>query len=137
MLPIIIEAALNFCKHQLQLPFGPLVECIEKRTKIAYIDVEHLGKERYRIFIGCDDLLIQTIAEIFLGETQSDSETLRDMLLETANMIVGSAKVLAQEIYNEGLSITTPSIYNDYAVFEEEHYLTIQNGTMFIGLQRL
>lgn len=137
MLPIIIEAALNFCRHQLQLPFESLLENIKKRTQIAYIDIEHKNSERYRVFIGCDEQLIQAITEIFLGEEESDTLTLSNMLLETTNMIVGSAKVLAQESYDQTLNITTPFLLEEDAVIDEEHYINIHNGTMFIGLQRL
>ena len=141
MLPIIVEAAANFCIHQIRLPYDIRESSEKKRTLFAYIDIETLNGEVHRAYIGCDPMLIQTIAEVFLGEETSDEQTLVDMLLETTNMIVGSAKVLAGELYETTVSIATP-----YFLSEEESsalrpddskYIGIDGGEMTIALQRL
>lgn len=95
----------------------------------------------HRAFIGCDETLIQTIASIFLGEENSDEETLVDMLLETTNMIVGNAKVLAGELYQTAISISTPFIVSqeeiEHLCIDEQQRIGVDGGEMMIGLQRL
>lgn len=140
MLPIIMHAAENFCRHQLQLPYEQSEEESKKRTFLAYIDIESQNKETYRVYIGCDEPLIQNIAETFLGEDASDDQTLIDMLLETTNMIVGSAKVLAAEIYETSMNIMTPFYLSEFSIAKnpyEKKFLTVNNGKMMIALQRL
>ncbi len=141
MLPIIVEAATNFCTHQIRLPFDFRDTATKKRTLFAYIDIEATNGEMHRAYIGCDPMLIQTIAEIFLGEDESDEETLIDMLLETTNMIVGSAKVLAGEAYETTLSIATPFFLSEDEMLavqlDDSKCIGINGGEMTIALQRL
>jgi len=141
MLPIIVEAATNFFLHQIRLPYDFRDSTRKKRTLFAYIDIETTNGEIHRAYIGCDPILIQTIAEIFLGEDESDEQTLIDMLLETTNMIVGSAKVLAGELYETTLSIATPFLLSDEEVsavqLGNSKCIGINGGEMTIALQRL
>ncbi len=139
MLPIIVEAATNFCLHQIRLPYQLSTQSPQKRTLFASIDFEAEGT-RYRAYVGCDPKLIQTIAEIFLGEDESDEQTLTDMLLETTNMIVGSAKVLAEEAYDKAMSITTPFfVSEELSVIGPDalQCIDIDSGEMTIALKRL
>jgi Chemotaxis phosphatase CheX len=140
MLPIIIEAAENFCLHQIRLPYQVDASAGMMRTLLAYIDIEAEDGSAHRAFIGCDSYLIQMIAEIFLGEESSDEETLIDMLLETTNMIVGSAKVLASEIYNTSMKIKTPFFLPDGDMDADEEnisFIGVENGQMMIAIKRL
>lgn len=140
MLPIIVHAAENFCLHQLRLPYQRISNPSKKRTLLAYIDIEAHDGTIHRVYIGCDDTLIQTIAETFLGEDESDEQTLIDMLLETTNMIVGSAKVLAEESYETSMSIMTPFFVSDEmseSDSEEVQHLEVEAGEMTIALKRL
>lgn len=140
MLPIILQAAENFCIHQLRLSCQPITDAPQKRTLLAYIDVEAGDGTSHRIFVGCDSVLIQMITEMFLGEDESDEQTLIDMLLETTNMIVGSAKVLAEESYEQSMTIATPFFVSEEVSqnrLDEMQRLGIENGEMMIALQRL
>ncbi len=139
MLAIIVHAAENFCLHQLRLPFERITDFPQKRTLLAYIDVESHDKSLHRVYIGCDETLIQTIAETFLGEDESDDQTLIDMLLETTNMIVGSAKVLAEESYKTSMSIMTPFLSDDVGDtnLDEIQHLSVDSGAMTIAVKRL
>lgn len=140
MLPIIVQAAENFCLHQLCLPFERTASFSQKRTLLAYIDIKAVDGSIHRAFIGCDTILMQAIAETFLGEDESDEQTLIDMLLETTNMIVGSAKVLAEESYETSMSIMTPFFMPttiSAGDLEEVQHLSVENGEMTIALQRL
>ena len=108
MINTVETAARNFCTHQLGM------ECEKKdkyegvRTFIAYIDIVVNTKEKYRVFVAANEAFIQNVATLFLEEEKSDEETLQDMTLETANLIIGSAKVLSQESENP-YDIGTPS----------------------------
>jgi hypothetical protein len=141
MLPILVEAATNFCIHQIRLPYHLSPSSLKKRTLLAYIDIETAEGEIHRAFIGCDETLIQTITSIFLGEENSDEETLVDMLLETTNMIVGNAKVLAGELYQTAIRISTPLIVSqeeiEHLCIDEQQRIGVDGGEMMIGLQRL
>jgi hypothetical protein len=140
MLPIIVHAAENFCLHQLRLPYQRISTSTKKRTLLAYIDIEAHDGTFHRVYIGCDDTLMQIIAETFLGEEESDEQTLIDMLLETTNMIVGSAKVLAEESYETSMSIMTPFFVSDgisESDAEEIQHLEVETGEMMIALKRL
>ncbi len=139
MLPIIVEAAANFCIHQIRLPYEITPEPPKKRTLFASIDIEADGS-RHRAYIGCDQSLIQAVTEIFLGEDESDEQTLADMLLEMTNMIVGSAKVLASEAYNTSMMIATPfSVAEELSQIRPDalQCIGINGGELTIALKRL
>jgi hypothetical protein len=108
MLETIEEAAKNFCQHQIQESCKSEASNIQKRTFIAYIDIESAQSSRYRIYLAANKAFMQKVAKLFLEEDESDDETLQDMTLETANLIIGSAKVIAQEKDNENFIIETP-----------------------------
>ena len=63
------------------------------------------------------------------------------MLLETTNMIVGSAKVLAGELYETTMTIATPFIlsHEDSASLQLDkvQWIGINGGELTIALQRL
>lgn len=112
MFNTIIEAAENFCIHQIRDKYTISDDVNKDRTLIAYIDIDAQGGERHRVYISADKAFIQKVSYIFLEEDESDDETLQDMLLETTNLIVGSAKVLAEKS-NEPYCINTPFFEKD------------------------
>ncbi len=140
MLSFILKAAENFCIHQI-CSSHHTQECLpKKRTLIAYLDIETQSGEKYRTYVGCDETLLQCITEIFLGEEISDTETLQDMLLETTNMIVGSAKVLAGESSIHPFTISTPHFFADEASnihFDGCNTLSVAGGEMLIAFKGL
>lgn len=140
MLPTILLAAENFCIHQLCLPHTTDALSDKKRTLIAYLDIETPVGDKHRAYLACDSVLLQYIAEVFLGEDLSDEETLRDMLLETANMIIGSAKVIAEESNQHPFTIATPHFFkHDHFTMPTDglHTIQIANGEMTIALKAL
>lgn len=138
MIDVIVKAAENFCTHQIRLPFTVSEDIPETRTLIAYIDTKHNNRSVHRVYIACDEKMTQMIAEIFLGEEESDEQTLVDMALETANMIIGSAKVLSPEIDGPYFSIATP-YFEKKDIFDIECDKTMlieTNGNkMIIGIK--
>lgn len=140
MLPTILQAAENFCMHQIRLPHTTAKISDKKRTLIAYLDIETQNGDKHRAYLGCDNVLIQHIAEIFLGEENSDEETLMDMLLETTNMIIGSAKVIAEVSDSNAFKISTPHfLKEDYFTmpYDGMHTVQVANGEMLIAIKAL
>ena len=107
MLDIIIKATQNFCTHQIRLESTIDDKVTRKRTLIAYIDIDTKETKRYRVYLACEENFIQKVSKLFLEEDESDEETLIDMALETTNLIIGSAKVIAEES-NNPYTINTP-----------------------------
>jgi hypothetical protein len=139
MINSIEAAAKNFCTHQLGTECKKIEKNEAMRTFIAYIDITVSDKEQYRVFIAANEEFIQSVATLFLEEEKSDEETLKDMTLETANLIIGSAKVLAQESENP-YDIGTPHFEN-VAAFNIAHdeIVTLSNGTseLIIAIKEL
>ena len=108
MFETIVKAAENFMDQQLGIPAKLSEDQTDMRTVIAYIDIDSAASQTHRVYIACNDAMIAMIAELFLGEEDSDQDTLNDMALETTNMIVGSAKVLAEELSDQAFTIRTP-----------------------------
>lgn len=139
MLSIVVQAAENFCFHQIRLPYRLLDTVEEIGTFLAFIDVQD-DEGSTRVYVGCNSKMLQIISRIFLEEDESDHETLSDMLLETANMIIGSAKVLAEELHDLSVTIATPfHISADEARFDAENmqFIEVSDGTMMVALKRL
>ena len=108
MLHTIEEAAINFCIHQIRKDHTLREGVTKKRTLIAYIDLDTSEGKKYRAYIASDEEFMQQVAKLFLEEEESDEETLCDMTLETANLIIGSAKVIAEERNDSPYTINTP-----------------------------
>ena len=96
MLSTITKAATNFCEHQIRKPYSLSDEMPKMRMFIASINILE-NNNTHKVYVAAPTELLQTLCEIFLFEDDCDEETLKDMLLEMTNMIVGSAKVIAQE----------------------------------------
>lgn len=138
MLSFITQAAENFCIHQIRLPHTVNPNLPKTRTLIAYLDVKSKDGSEFRTYIGCDSTLIQCISELFLGEENSQEETLKDMLLETTNMVIGSAKVLASESSEFAFTISTPHILENTEFsmpLDEYCTIVVAGGEMGIAIK--
>lgn len=138
MFHYILQAAQNFCTHQLGSSSEKQETLPKTRTLIAYLNIEAQDGEKFHTYIGCDERLLQAITEVFLGEETSEMETLNDMLLETTNMIIGSAKVLASQTDTSHFTISTPHLCDDnYETISPDYFATllILGGEMSIALK--
>jgi len=108
MVSIIIQAAENFLRDQIQLVPKEADALSQLRTVIASIDVKMDNAEIKTIYLGFNEALLKEIVSVYLFEDEADEQTMIDMALESTNMIVGSAKVLAEQAEKEHFMITTP-----------------------------
>ena len=140
MLKTIIEASKNFCIHQIREPHEINDGVIKKRTLIAYIDIDAEDGLKYRVYIASDENFMQRVSKLFLEEDESDEETLIDMTLETANLIIGSAKVIAEEANINTYTINTPH-FEKLDVFDFEYdqakVIKVQNDELMIAIKEL
>ena len=108
MISLIIEAAENFLHNQIELKTEKTDTLSQVRTVIASIDIKMDNGETKSVYLGFNEALIKEIVSVYLMEDDADDQTMKDMALESTNMIVGSAKVLAEEAQKEHFMITTP-----------------------------
>ncbi|SFV53623.1 hypothetical protein MNB_SM-5-308 [hydrothermal vent metagenome] len=139
MIENIENAAKNFCIHQLGIECQKRKNYKNEKKFIASIDIIVNNGDKYRVFIAANKAFIQGIATLFLEEEKSDMETLQDMTLESANLIVGSAKVIAEESENP-YEIGTP-FFESIAPFDINYdtMVTLANDTkeLIIAVKRL
>jgi hypothetical protein len=139
MLTTIIEASENFCVHQIRVPHTVYDSLSEARTLIAYIDIETADGKKYRVYIASDSNFMQRVSKLFLEEDDSDEETLIDMTLETANLIIGSAKVIAEESENP-YTISTPH-FEKFDKFDFEYdqakLIKVEDDQLIIAIKEL
>ena len=108
MISIIIEAAENFLRNQISLETHRTSELSQMRTVVASINVKMDDGNTKCVYLGYNEKLLSEIVSVYLMEDDVDEQTMIDMALESTNMIVGSAKVLAEEAEKEHFMITTP-----------------------------
>ena len=140
MLKTIIQASENFCIHQIREPHEVNDGEIKKRTLIAYIDIDAKDGLKHRVYIASDENFMQRVSKLFLEEDESDEETLIDMTLETANLIIGSAKVIAEEANVNPYTINTPH-FEKLDIFDFEYdqakIIKVQNDELMIAIKEL
>jgi len=140
MLNTIEEATVNFCIHQIRVPHQVSGGISDKRALIAYIDIDTQSKKQFRVYIASDEKFMQRVSKLFLEEDESDEETLMDMTLETANLIVGSAKVIAEEVNQNPYTINTPHFEKigtfDFD-FDQAKTIKIEDDELTIAIKEL
>ncbi len=139
MLSTIIEAAQNFCIHQIRIEHSIHDNISKTRTLIAYIDIERSNGDKYRVYLSADKSFIQRVSQIFLEEDESDEETLIDMALETTNLIVGSAKVLSENS-DMTYTISTPH-FEKIDIFDFEYddlkVIQVESDKLTVAIKEL
>jgi len=138
MINIILQAAENFCTHQIRLPYIMKNESNKLKNFITFIDINTENEKKYRIYIAGENGFIQNVSKLFLEEDESDEETLIDMTLETANLIVGSAKVIAEN--KNPFMIGTPEFLKlDYLDFDYDSIkiIHINNDELIIAIKEI
>jgi len=140
MLSTIQKATENFCIHQIRIDHQINEGISTKKTFIAYIDITTQNDEKFRVYIASDTAFMQRVSYLFLEEQESDEETLIDMTLETANLIIGSAKVLAEEENKNPYVISTPHFEKigtfDFSV-DDVKTINVESDEITIAIKRL
>lgn len=140
MLKTIIQASENFCIHQIRVPHKLDDNIPKSRTLIAYIDIDTDKGSKYRVYVASDSNFMQRVSKLFLEEDESDEETLMDMTLETANLIVGSAKVIAEDENQNTYTINTPH-FEKFDIFDFEYdqakLIKVENDELIIAIKEL
>ena len=140
MLSTIIQASENFCTHQIREQYEVIDGNIKTRTLISYIDISTQDGLNHRVYIASDENFMQRVSKLFLEEDESDEETLIDMTLETANLIIGSAKVIAEETNKNPYTINTPH-FEKIDIFDFEYdqakVIKVQNDEFMIAIKEL
>jgi len=140
MLTTIEKATQNFCIHQIREDHIVQEGVSKKRTLIAYIDIDAEDGTKHRVYIASDEAFMQRIALLFLEESSSDEETLKDMTLETANLIIGSAKVIAEESQDNPYTIGTPHFEKigefDFSI-DNSKTIVVGNDEITIAIKEL
>lgn len=133
MIKYLQTAAENFAQHQIREEFTISNKQNDLRTVIAYIDTEHEDGRTIRAFVCVEEALLKKIAELLLMEEVEDKETLCEMALETSNLIIGSAKVLAADKNDYHFNIATPHQCTE-SIGEYDDYFTLEVGSSFISI---
>jgi len=139
MLNTLQEAAENFCSHQIGTTCKTRETPADKKVFIAYIDIQTNSGSKNRVYIASDTDFIQRVSKLFLEEEESDEETLKDMTLETANLIVGSAKVIAEQL-ELPYTIGTPHFekFDQFNFdYDEIKVICIDNDELIIAVKEL
>ena len=141
MFKTIKKASENFCIHQLRLPYEICDKISNEKSLIVYMDIDAQDSNKYRVYFASEPDLMQKVATIFLDEKNSNEESLINMTLETINLIVGSAKVIAQEDEVENsYNINTPFFEKNGQFdfdFDDSIVFKIQNKEMLIAIKEL
>ncbi len=139
MINYITTASKQFFQHQIGTTCAIDEIVPQESAYVAYIDITNLANAVYRVYIAMDEPILAHITELFLGEDTPDEQTLQEMLLETTNMVVGSAKVLAEES-ESAFNIKTPFIETSalsMVSYDNKQTLKIDNSAMIIALKEL
>ncbi len=140
MLSTFEQATENFCIHQIRESHSLQEGVSNKRTLIAYIDIDAQDGTKHRVYIASDKAFMQRVSLLFLEEEESEEETLIDMTLETANLIIGSAKVIAEEIDENPYTINTPhfiKVGNFDLQYDSAKTIIVANDEITIAIKEL
>ncbi|MFA6760744.1 MAG: chemotaxis protein CheX [Sulfuricurvum sp.] len=138
MFETILEALENFCVHQIRSPHKLSKDALECDTIIASIGIDLDDGKSYKIYLQAMPSFAQRVALALLEEEISDDETLQDMILETSNLVVGSAKVLLNEQLGIGAKISTPSCVSECdTLYDEFRCLSIDEDKIVLALKEL
>jgi CheY-specific phosphatase CheX len=133
------RAVENFFENTLE------ISCrVEEKERLSDIYTTQIGishnDEAYYFFIGMGENMLKILSSKLLFEEEPDQETMIDLLNESANLIIGNAKVLWEES-EEGvvLQLTTPE-YQGYfeenlsKEFEKRRFFNADSESIMIGI---
>lgn len=119
--------------------FGAEITRDTHPIKTGFVSKIHIIKDgnRLPVFFIIKEPFLKELANILLFEENPDQETLRDLSCELANIVVGSAKVIAGK-QNLSIDISTPEFHSETGYDEPLHetlnyQFADSKCTLFIG----
>ncbi len=139
MREIIQKAAENFFVSTLGLGFSVQDETIVSGVYVSKISLINEGK-KHLFYLCLDEALLLEISNVMFMDENPSQDTLIDLSNESANLIVGNAKILLSSGDLETIKLGTPEYQGyweyEYAkTFDERYFFDVENHTVFIGLE--
>ena len=133
------KAVENFFQNTLELSCQSEQKEELSELYTTQITINHEGKE-HQFFIGMGEKMLKVLAQHLLFEDEPDQETMIDLLNESANLIVGNAKLIWEEYdASASLKLTTPE-YQGYfeenlsKEFDEKLFFNAGSESIMIGI---
>jgi len=129
----------NFFLHTLEIACQALSQEAVENIYTTQIKITNLDRE-YDFFLCMREPLLQILSQKLLLEDNPCQDTLIDLLNESANLIVGNAKVLWEEAEGAELSLATPE-YQGYfeksfsKEFDKKMFFKAGDEPIMIGIE--
>ncbi len=139
MREIIQKAAENFFVSTLGFTCSVQSESVVSGVYVSKISLINNGI-KYLFYLCMDEALLLEVSKVmFMDETPSQ-DTLIDLANESANLIVGNAKILLSSGDLETIALGTPEYqgyweYEYSKTFEERYFFDVENYIVCIGLE--
>ncbi len=106
--------------------------------KKGYLSRISMIGTRNDVFLLFDKVFLRIFCEEFLGEHNPDEQALEDMAKELANLTVGRAKVMAQEL-GKSFNISTTEFLGHRLIKNHDHglHFRLDNGHCSIYMRRI
>jgi len=138
MIKIITQAAQNFLNNDLEL----LTVHSDKPVDRGYISLITATtiKDKHEVYISCCSDFLRVISDVMLFDDNPDHETMDDLNKELNNIIIGSAKVLAEQQDLASFNISTPVSLGEKKFdipYDSTATLSIDDKRLTIAIKKL
>ncbi len=133
------KAVDNFFENTLEVACQTLSSESVEDIYTTEIKITHLDRE-YEFFLCMGEPLLKILSQKLLYEENPCQDTLIDLLNESANLIVGNAKVLWEEAEGAELMLTTPEYQGFFEKsfskeFDKKMFFEAGDEPIMIGIQ--
>jgi len=138
MIKIITQAAQNFLNNDLELSTVPCDELVDEGY-ISLITATTI-KDKHEVYISCCSDFLRIISDVMLFDDDPDIATMDDLNKELNNIIIGSAKVLAEQQELASFTISTPISLGEKKFdidYDTSATLSIDDKRLTIAIKRL
>jgi len=111
MLDLITQAAKNFLNNDLELKTQTYKDSVDNGY-ISLISTTAIT-DKYEVYIVSSLDFLKLVSNVMLFDDNPDDATMEDLNKELNNIIVGSAKVLAEQQEREIFDISTPKSFGN------------------------
>jgi len=138
MIKIITQAAQNFLNNDLELSTVDSDKLVEQGY-ISLITATTI-KDKHEVYISCCSDFLRIISDVMLFDDNPDTETMDDLNKELNNIIIGSAKVLAEQNDLASFNISTPISLGEKKFdieYDATSTLSIDDKRLTIAIKKL